>query len=49
MEKISWTVHVRNEEMLRSQRGVEYPTCKEEEEEEEALTRLVTTCAVTAF
>jgi len=45
MEKISWTVHVRNEEMLRSQRAVEYPTCKKGEV---PLNRLVTSCVRTA-
>jgi hypothetical protein len=32
MDKISWTDHVRNEEVLQSQGGKECPTKKEEKE-----------------
>jgi hypothetical protein len=32
MEKISWTDHVRNEEVLHSQDGEEYPKSNKKEE-----------------
>jgi hypothetical protein len=46
MEKISWTDRVRNEEVLHSQGGEEYPTYNKKKER---LTGLVISCVETAF
>ena len=46
MEKINWTDPVRNEEVLESQGGEEYPTYNTKEGR---LTGLVTSCVGIAF
>jgi hypothetical protein len=49
MMKISWTDHVRNEEVLLSQGGDEYPTHKQEGKKKERLTGFVKSFVGTAF